>query len=407
MSSADGLRDLRLLILGAGAAHERAFTTWARHGCRTTLVDAGETEGYEPLVDELFAHEVYDHAEPDIGRLAAMAADHDVVLTLSDMAQVTTARVAARAGLRGTGTRAAQLARDKYRQRALAERAGLPLVRSILLDPGVRAAAADLPGPPPWVVKPIDAGGSAGVTLARTESELGTACAAAQAQSFAGRCLVEQWIPGSEWSLEIVVVDGAIQSRFFTAKVLAGPDWFVERREVVGQDPDAGDVRAMDDVMRRMVALYDVETAVCHLEVRVDRGNATPIEMAVRPAGADIPELVRLARGRDLYAELVAALAGRALGPASAPVASFAGIEYLFGTGTVRRTPTHASLVEGLSGIRYARPLAPVGRTIDAITANWHMAGKVIAVGESVAGVEATLDEAIGRMAAAMGLTRR
>jgi biotin carboxylase len=336
-----------------------------------------------------------------------MAADHDVVLTLSDMAQVTTARVAARCGLRGTGVWAARLARDKYRQRALADRAGLPVVQSILVEPGARTAESDLPGPPPWIVKPIDAGGSAAVTLAHTRSELLTACAGAQAQSFAGVCIVEQWIPGSEWSIEIVVVDGAIQSRFFTAKVLAGPDWFVERREVVGQEPDLEDVVAMDDVMRRMVALYEVETAVCHLEVRVDDGTATPIEMAVRAAGGDIPELVLLARGRNLYAELVAALAGRALSTTSAPAATIAGVEYLFGTGTVRRTPTHASVIGGLPGIRYARPLAPVGREIDSVTANWHMAGKVIAVGESVAGVEAALDEAIGRMAAVMGLTRR
>ena len=130
-TAADGLAGLRVLVLGAGAAHESAFLTWARHGCRTTLVDGGETEGYEPLADEFLAEEVYDHAQPDIDQLVTLAAEHDVVLTLSDMAQVTTAQVAARAGLRGTGVRAARLARDKYRQRALAEGAGLPVVRSV------------------------------------------------------------------------------------------------------------------------------------------------------------------------------------------------------------------------------------------------------------------------------------
>ncbi|HYO60769.1 MAG TPA: ATP-grasp domain-containing protein [Actinomycetota bacterium] len=405
--ASDRLSGLRILVLGAGASHEPAFVTWARHGCRTTLVDGGESEGYEPLADDFLAEEVYDHLHPDVDRLAGVAARHDVVLTLSDMAQATAAEVAERAGLRGTGVRAARLARDKHLQRAAAERAGLPVARSVPVARGDGIDALDLPVPPPGVVKPVDAGGSAAVSLVRTRAELAAACARAVAQSFSGRCVVEEYLAGTEWSIEALVVDGQVRFTSHTAKTLVGPDCFIERRHVVGAEPGPVEMAAVDELTHRMVELFEVQTALCHLEVRLDEARATPIEMAVRPAGDGIVDLVRLARGRDLYAELVAALADREPGPPRAPVAPLAGTEFLIATGTVRRTPSPASVVGSAPGIRYAVTKAHVGQTLGAVDANWRRAGRAVATGESVVELERSLTAAMEAMAAEMGVTRR
>lgn len=391
-----GLDGLRVLVLGAGALHETAFLGWARHGCRTTLVDGEQSSGYEPLVDEYLPYPVYDDQDPDLDRLAALAARHDVVLTLSEMAQVTTAAVAGRAGRTGTGLAAARLARDKHRQRELTGG-----VRSVLVD---GPAPGGLPMPPPWVVKPLDSGGSAAVTLVERVADLAPACERATAQSVSGRCVIEEFVPGREWSVELLVTGGRIRYTAYTAKTLVGPDCFVERRHVVGPRPEPE--AAFTALAARMVRTYEVDTAICHLEVRVDGDRVTPIEMAVRPAGDGLLELVRLSQGRDLYAELVAHLAGRSAPEPCEPVAPYAGVEFLVATGTVARTPRPADIVDPAAGIRYAVTTVREGVTLPPLDANWSRAGRVVGVGGSAATLERALDAATATMAAEMGVTR-
>ena len=391
MGALDGLR---ILVLGAGALHETAFLGWARHGGRTTLVDGEESNGYEPLVDEFHADPVYDDQQPDLDRLTALAERHDVVLTLSEMAQVTTATVATRAGRTGTGVAAARLARDKHRQRVLSGG-----VRSVLVDGDPVAAP---PGEPPWIVKPLDSGGSAAVTLVRDAAGLAAACGRARDQSVSGRCVIEEFVPGREWSVELLVVAGTIRYAAYTAKTLVGPDCFVERRHVVGTVPQHR--AAVDALATRMVRLYGVDTAICHLEVRIEGRRVTPIEMAVRPAGDGVIDLVRLSLGRDLYTELVANLAGRRVPAPVTPVAPYAGVEFLVATGTVGELPRPADIVDAAAGIRYAVPSVRAGVALPPLEANWSRSGRAVGVGASVAELEKALDGATAAMAAAMGV---
>ena len=402
----DDLAGLRILVLGAGALHEPAFLTWARHGCRTTLVEGEESTGYETLVDDFLPLEVQDDQQPDLDRLTELAARHDVILTLSEMAQVTAAVVADRAALRGTGVQAAQLARDKYHQRKLAGSAGLRTVRCVQVDGTAAADGLHIPMPPPWVVKPVDSGGSAAVSLVETPAELSAARKRALAQSVSGRCVIEEFVPGREWSIEVLVTDGAIRFACSTAKTLVSPTCFVERRHVVGLQPEPTARAAVYETVRRMVSLFQVDTALCHLEVRVDGSRVTPIEMAVRPAGDAIIELVRLAHGRDLYAELVAALAGRTLAARQAPTSPYAGVEFLVATGTVLGTPRPADVVDRSAGIRYVIPTVGAGETLPPLDANWSRAGRAVGTADSVAALERGLNGAMDAMATAMGVTR-
>jgi phosphoribosylaminoimidazole carboxylase (NCAIR synthetase) len=400
------LAGLRILVLGAGALHEPAFLTWARHGYRVTLVDGEESWGYESMVDDFLAWEVYDDRRPDIDRLAKLAGSYDVVLTLSEMCQITAATVAARVGLRGAGVQAARLARDKARQRARAATAGLPTVRYASVD---RAAAVDLEGlpvPPPWVVKPVDSGGSAAVSLVEDPAELASACARALAQSASGRCLVEEFVAGSEWSVEVLVVAGDLRFACPTAKTLVGAACFIERRHIVGLQPEPPALEAVDDMVRRMISLYQVDTAVCHLELRVAGTSVTPIEMAVRPAGDGILELVRLTHGHDLYADLAAALAGRTPEPPAPSASLYAGVEFLVASGTVAALPRPVDVAGKAPCIRYASPTVHEGEALGPLDANWSRAGRAVGTADSVAELERGLATAIDVMATAMGVTK-
>lgn len=401
----ESLEGIRLLVLGAGALHETAFLTWARHGCRVTLVHGDESHGYEELVDRFVPWPVHDDQQPDVDRLATLASGHEAVLTLSEMAQLTTAAVTHRTGHRGTGLTAAAVARDKHRQRELAAGAGLRTVRSQLRSRGDDMRHTETPGGPPWVVKPVDSGGSAAVTFVDRAEALTTALGQALAQSGSGRAVVEEHIPGREWSVEALVVGGEVVFTAPTSKTLVGPRCFIERRHVVGPVANPATEHLLTDATRRFVAMLEVDTALCHVELRIDDGRVTPIEGAVRPAGDGIIELVRLAHGRDLYVELVAALAARPTSPARPPTARFAGAEFLIASGQVQSQAAPA-VAAGLKGIRHVVSSLGEGTTLPPLEANWSRAGRAVGVADTAADLEERLDEAVQRLADALGVTR-
>lgn len=398
-STLDGVR---VLVLGAGGSREGAFLRWARHGCRVTLVHGDESHGYEGLVDAFLPWLVHDDHDPDLAGLVALAKEHDVVLTLSEMAQETTATVAERAGLRGAGALAAALARDKHRQRERAGGAGLPAVACLLVT------ADDVGSLPaislPVVVKPTDSGGSAAVSLVEHETDLAPALKRAMEQSVSGRAVIETFVPGDEWSVEAVVIDGVLGFTAMTDKQLVGPSCFVERRHVVGPVADEATRQLLDDSARAFVAMLGVDTAICHLEMRVHEGRVTPIEGAVRPGGGGVMELVRLAHGRDLYSELVAALAGRPVPPCERRAARFAGTEFLIATGHVTGETTPA-VAAGIPGIRYVETSARPGTHLPPLEANWSRAGRAVATHDDYTQLTMALAEAIGRLGTAMGVT--
>jgi hypothetical protein len=162
----------------------------------------------------------------------------------------------------------------------------------------------------------------------------------------------------------------------------------------------------VDALTERMVRMYDVDTAICHLELRIDGERATPIEMAVRPPGDGLLDVVRLGLGRDLYTELVAHLAGRPVPPPAEPAARYAGVEFLVAEGTVADLPRPADIVDAAAGIRFAVPSVRAGMVLPPLEANWSRSGRAVGVGASQQALESALDTAIASMAAAMGVRR-
>ena len=395
--------DGRLLVLGAGAQREFAFHTWARLGLHVVLADGFSHQRYERQVDAFHPLDVRDHVDADRVRLGALARAADGVVSLHEFTVGTAAALAAAAGWPGPGADAAAASRDKRRFRALLAAAGVAVPCWADATSPADLAAFFAGGRRPAVLKPADLASSASVHRVASAAGAARRLERVCGLSFSGGAIVEEYLDGPEYSVEGVVVEGELALAVVTAKALGSPRCFLERQHVVPAPVAAPDHRALVAATAASLRAMGVRDAVIHAELRLVAGRAVPIEIACRPAGDLIPDLVELASGVNLY-EIQAA---QALGAPRLPPLAFArvaGVRFLIGRGTVARFVEPALVARRHPGVLVVDQLLPAGRRVPPPVGNWARAGFAIAVGPDHGTVERTLRDAVADLADRMGV---
>ncbi len=102
----------------------------------------------------------------------------------------------------GPGAEASRKSFDKIATRDVLIAAGLPVAKGVVLHPGEPAESIGLPLP--FVVKPPREGSSVGVSIVKRPEEIIPAVTAARDKAPEGDILIEDYIPGAEWTVGIV-----------------------------------------------------------------------------------------------------------------------------------------------------------------------------------------------------------
>lgn len=256
---------------------------------------------------------------------ACAALDGPVVgVTSSSEYHVATAsEVARRLGLPHPDPDAIRACRDKSIQRTLLGDAGVPGARSASVDTPARAAGAAEQIGLPVVVKPIAGSGSIATRRCSTLAEVGLAAEAALVAG-GGTALVEEYLPGTEYSVEMFDEQVVGVCR----KHLGAEPYFVE----VGHDfpaPVEPAVRAsLGTTAVAALQALGLGWGPAHVELRHDGAGARIVEVNPRLAGGMIPRVVQEATGVDLVHHTVARVAGVAQ-PRRARAAGAASIRFL------------------------------------------------------------------------------
>jgi cytochrome P450/biotin carboxylase len=362
---------------------------------------------------------------PGLASTGAVVAEHDTnslarlreavaslgpvagITTTSEFYLVTAARLAAELGLPGNPPEAVAVCRHK------------PALRRLLPDPRVRyAVATDTTGVDealarvglPCVVKPADDTGSYGVRVCATAAE---ARAHAQAvlglrvnvrgQPTAGAALIETYLDGPEYSVEMVgTPDGQVCAGITGKSVASGPHP-VETGHIFPADLRAGARAEIEAAVRRALAAAGLHGGVTHTEVKYGPDGCSVVEVNARPAGGMIPELVRQATGVDLVATQLRWAAGLPA-PVAPAVTAAAGIRFLTagrdGIVTGIGGADAAAAVDGVLDVTVtAAPGDPVRRPASA----YDRLGHVIAAGATRASVQRALDEASAVLRVSVG----
>ncbi|MFN0097739.1 MAG: acetyl-CoA carboxylase biotin carboxylase subunit family protein [Gemmatimonadaceae bacterium] len=257
-----------------------------------------------------------------------------------EQAQVPIAEAREQLGIAGMSAETTRAFRDKSKMKDILRAAGVPCARHALvrsLDEG-RAAAQRIGFP--LVVKPPDGAGSVGTFRVENEDQLLVALSAST-PSAEHPVLLEEFIVGSEHSLETISIDGEAVWHSLThyrptpLEVVRNQwiQWCVLLpREV--DDP------AYDDIKRAAadgLAALGMQSGLTHLEwFRRQDGSVAIGEVGARPPGAQITTMVSRANDFDFLQEWARTII---YGEFRQPVRQFAvGTAFLRGqgSGTVR-----------------------------------------------------------------------
>lgn len=167
--------------------------------------------------------------------------------------------------------------------------------------------------PFPVIVKPADSGGSRGVTLVHDKEQLGIAIERALGWSPSKTVMLEQFIEGREFSVEVISFEGKHYVVQITDKVTTGPPYFVE---LAHHQPANLTTKQWNDIKELTIKMLDalkVEYGASHTEIKMnDSGIPYVIEVGVRMGGDFIQsDLVRLSTDYDLVCGVLEVATGR------------------------------------------------------------------------------------------------
>jgi biotin carboxylase/catechol 2,3-dioxygenase-like lactoylglutathione lyase family enzyme len=195
---------------------------------------------------------------------------------------------------------------DKVAMRQRLEAAGLPGTAAELVGtPDDVRAFAQLHGYP-VVLKPVAGAASSGVTIVRSDSDVDDAWSwgKSAAEPDTDDLMVEAFLDGPEISVEAFSIAGEHFVVAITGKV-KDPVHCVERGHMIRPDLPATTVSAVNDAVVAVLTALGVGQGVTHTELILTADGPRLVETHLRPAGDDIPEMIRDTYQLDLLDLLV------------------------------------------------------------------------------------------------------
>ena len=284
-------------VLAGGSRSQLGLLEQARAlGHAVCVIDGAETA---PLLAEADHPIVRSFADVDgvLEELNRLGIEPVAVATMgSDQAVLPTARLAERLGLPGLPVRTAEIVADKRKMRAAFEAAG------VTSPPGSEITSADqrvleevgLPA----VVKPVDGSGQRGVSEIRSAGELPMAVERALAASRAGAAVLERYVEGDEYTVNGFLLEGEYFPMSVTQRLLHPPPPLgvcMAHRYPSRFEAE----RELFELAHAASSAVGIENGPSYVQVRVEAGCPSVIEVGARLGGGKDAELAKLVTGFD------------------------------------------------------------------------------------------------------------
>ncbi|MEU6081630.1 ATP-grasp domain-containing protein [Streptomyces sp. NPDC047108] len=249
------------------------------------------------------------------------------------------AQLSARLGLPGLNPAAVDQVRHKARMREAVAAAGLEVPKfTVVRGPADVDDACTYVGFPA-VIKPVDSGGSVHVSRVDTPEEVRAAVAAMHAEeglefdrALTTDAILEQYVPGTEYSADGYVRDGEVVVVAVTRKLLGPEPRFLELGHLTPAPLDEPTRHELAAYAVDVVKAVGITTGPFHCELRLSEGRPVLMEVAARLPGDKITELMEMATGLVLPGRVLADITGTdpvSTGAHREPAAKAAGIRFL------------------------------------------------------------------------------
>lgn len=222
-----------------------------------------------------------------------------VVSIASDLASITVNYVAEKLGLVCNGIESSLVSTNKYLMRKAFHTHGDLSPRYYHSDELTDELIKQFKMP--LIVKPVDRSGSRGITKVVNIEEFKQALSVAMEQSFDGKAIIEEYVDGSEYSVEYVSFKGKHYFLAMTKKYTTGAPHFIETGHMQPSGVNGENLERVKAVVEHALDSLQIKYGASHSELKIDEdGNIYLIEIGGRMGGDCIgSDLVRLSTGYD------------------------------------------------------------------------------------------------------------
>lgn len=392
----------RLLVLGAGPAQLGLLSVARERGCFVVAADRDPSAPGFRFADRRAIVSAEDEAA--LAQLAEAEDIDGVIAPGIDWPVAIAARIAERRALpHPIDVTTAVLATSKLRQRERFREAGVPQPGwEISSSPAEAEAAAGRLGYP-VVVKAPDRQGQRGLGLVRTPDELAGAVDEALRASRSSACIVEQYAPGREVTVNAFSLGGRYHPLTITDRDVAEPPAFgVALAHVWPSTLEPEQIGAAVEAAKAAAAAVGVEDGPTYTQILATAEGPRVVELAARLGGGHDAELCRVALGVDLNGLAISAALGEEIDETLLVPRARAGgacVRFLVAPPGPLADVRGVEEAAALDGVELVLVYRQPGFIFTPLRRGSDRAGAVVAVGGS-------RDEALSRAAAAAELIR-
>lgn len=153
----------------------------------------------------------------------------------------------------------------------------------------------------PCIIKPTDNSGSRGVILVDNETKLDDAYSYVIRESRSGNIIIQEYLQGSEVSVEIMVQSGIPHVLAVTDKITTGAPHFVEMGHSQPSRLSEEHIAEIKDIAIQAVNSVGITSGPAHVEIMLTENGAKLIELGARLGGDYITShLVPLSTGINM-----------------------------------------------------------------------------------------------------------
>ncbi len=250
----------------------------------------------------------------------------------------------------------------------------------------------------PCILKPTDNSGSRGVVLCYNKTELTEQYNYALKESRCGSVIVEEYLVGQEFSVEVMVIDGKPHVLQITDKLTTGSPHFVEMGHSQPTRQPAGVCRLLEDLACRASIAIGITSGPAHAEMILTESGPKMVEIGARMGGDCITtHLVPLSTGIDMVGITIKLACGEKVDITRKHQKS-AAIRYFNTKAGVLKAIYGVEDAKQIEGIKEISFVKHIGEEVGALGNSADRIGFVISQSENVDQAIRICDEAIKKI---------
>ncbi len=376
----------KILILGASILQLPAIRKAKEFGYYVGVADYNPNAVGIPEADEYFNVSTID--VDGVVQTARKFKPDGIITLATDMPMRAVAKACEVCGLPGISFDTAIKATDKGEMIKAFESNGVAHPWYYIVETPAELEAVQQKITFPCIMKPTDNSGSRGVVLCRDEEELDAEFGYALGESRRGAVIIEEYLQGAEFSVEVMVVEGEPHILQITDKLTTGAPHFVEMGHSQPTNQNEENRRRIKDLAARACLAVGIFSGPAHVEMILTKEGPKMVEIGARLGGDSITtHLVPLSTGIDMVGNTIRLACGESV-DIEPKFSKGAAIRYFEACNGIIRSIEGLDEARKIPGVKEVSIVHQVGETVGKIGNSADRIGFVISQAD-------TADEAV------------